>query len=102
MNWKIDSLLVKPQEDGKADVVVTANWSCSETDQGQTATVAGNMGFLTIGDPFVPYPALTEAQVLDWCYANGVNKDQTEALVAQQLADLINPPVVSKPLPWSA
>ena len=95
-------MLVKPIEDGKPDVVVTVKFSCTASADGKTAAYNGNMGFTTVGDPFVPYPALTEAQVLDWCYANGVNKDQTEALVAQQLADLINPPVVSKPLPWSA
>jgi hypothetical protein len=43
---------------------------------------------------------LTEAQVLDWCFANGVDQSAIEANVSLQIQNQINPPVVSLPLPW--
>jgi hypothetical protein len=38
--------------------------------------------------------------VLGWVWANGVDKDATEAAVEQQIANQKNPPIVSPPLPW--
>ena len=94
-------MLVKPIESGKPDVVVTVKFSCSASADGQTATYNGNVGFDAPGDPFVPYASLTEAQVLQWVWDYGFNKDQIEANVLVDLAVLINPPVVNKPLPWA-
>jgi hypothetical protein len=100
--WKVDQMLVKPIEDGKTDVVVTVKWSCSESSGDKTASIKGSMGFEGAGSPFTPYASLTEAQVLEWIYARGLNKEQTEAVVAYDLAQLVSPPVVDKPLPWGA
>jgi hypothetical protein len=50
----------------------------------------------------VAYPDLTEDIVLGWVWANGVDKAEVEANVTRELNAAINPPVVSKPLPWSA
>jgi hypothetical protein len=44
---------------------------------------------------------LTEAQVCDWIWANGVDKDEIEANLNQQIATQKNPPVVTPPLPWN-
>jgi hypothetical protein len=54
------------------------------------------------GDPFTPYADLTQDQVLGWVWANGVDKDATEAAVAGQIEAQINPPVIQPPLPWAA
>jgi hypothetical protein len=43
---------------------------------------------------------LTKEQVLDWIWANGVDKEATETAVEQQIENQKNPPVVSPPLPW--
>jgi hypothetical protein len=43
---------------------------------------------------------LTKEQVLNWIWANGVDKETTEAAVEQQIENQKNPPVVSPPLPW--
>jgi hypothetical protein len=50
---------------------------------------------------FTPYAQLTESQVLGWIWANGVDQTATEAAVAQQIQNQINPPVVTPPLPWA-
>ena len=39
--------------------------------------------------------------VLGWVWANGVDKDATEAAVEGQIEAQKNPPIVAPPLPWS-
>jgi hypothetical protein len=100
--WKIESMIVKPQDGSHTDVVVTAAWRCSDSSGEFTASNYGSMGFASPGDDFVAYPDLTEADVLGWVWANGVDKAEVEANVARELEALVNPPTVAKPLPWSA
>jgi hypothetical protein len=49
---------------------------------------------------FTPYEDLTEQQVLNWCFANGVDQAAIEANVTQQIENQINPPVIAPPVPW--
>jgi hypothetical protein len=102
IKWTILQLDCKPQEDGETDVVVVAHWQCAGVDGDYSGRVYGTAGFTyTPGDPFTPYADLTQDQVLGWCYANGVDKDATEASVEQQIQNQINPPIVTPPLPWA-
>jgi hypothetical protein len=98
--WKIESMIVKPQDGTHTDVVVTANWRCNASSGDFYASNYGSMGFASPGDDFVAYPDLTEADVLVWVWANGVDKAEVEANVARELDMLVNPPTVAKPLPW--
>jgi hypothetical protein len=100
--WKIESMIVKPQDGSHTDVVVTAAWRCSDSSGEFTASNYGSMGFASPSGDFVAYPDLTEADVLGWVWANGVDKAEVEANVARELDMLVNPPTVAKPLPWSA
>jgi hypothetical protein len=102
MNWKIEQMIVNPQTDLHTDVVVTAAWRCTATSGDYSASNYGSMGFASPGDVFVAYPDLTEDIVLGWIWANGVDKAEVEANVARELDAQVNPPVVAKPLPWSA
>jgi hypothetical protein len=102
ITWVIEQMWVKPQEDGLTDVVVTAAWRCNGVDETYTGTVYGTASFvLQQGSDFTPYNQLTQDQVLGWCWGNGVDKDATEANVAQQIEDQINPPITTPPLPWA-
>jgi hypothetical protein len=100
--WKIESMIVKPQDGSHTDVVVTAAWRCSDSSGEFTASNYGSMGFASPSGDFVSYPDLTEADVLGWVWANGVDKAEVEANVARELDMLVNPPTVAKPLPWGA
>jgi len=100
--WKIESMTVKPQDGSHTDVVVTAAWRCSAVNGDYAASNYGSMGFAAPSDNFIAYPDLTEDTVLGWVWANGVDKAEVEANVTRELNAAINPPVVSKPLPWSA
>ena len=98
--WTITALNCKPQEGNLTDVVITAHWSCTGTQDDFSTNVYGTCSFSQPGDPFTPYADLTQDQVLGWCWANGVDKDATEAIVQSQINNMINPPVVTPPLPW--
>jgi len=96
---------VKPAEGDLNNVVVTAAWRCTGTQEADgksySGTCYGTASF-TAPDPadFTPFPDLTEEQVLAWVWAAGIDKDATEASVDQQIASAINPPIVVPPLPW--
>ena len=101
ISWIIERLLVKPTEGSYTDVVITADWRCNGSQDSYSGTCYGSCSFAPPTDGFTPYDQLTEQQVLDWCYQNGVDKTAIEANVTAQINDQINPPVVSLPLPWN-
>jgi hypothetical protein len=99
--WIIERLLVKPTEGSLTDVVITADWRCNGTQDQYSGTCYGSTSFAPpSGSGFTPYDQLTEAQVLDWCFANGVDQKAIEANVTAQINDQINPPIIAPPLPW--
>jgi hypothetical protein len=100
ISWIIERLLVKPTEGSLTDVVITADWRCNGTQDQYSGTCYGSCSFQPPSGEFTPYDELTEAQVLNWCYENGVDQAAIEANVTQQIENQINPPVVTLPLPW--
>ncbi len=108
LSWIIERLLVKPTEGSLTDVVITADWRCNGTETTGTGddektysgTCYGTCSFAPPSGSFTPYEDLTQQQVLDWCFANGVDKSAIEANVSLQIANQINPPVIAPPLPW--
>jgi hypothetical protein len=100
LSWIIERLLVKPTEGTLTDVVITADWRCNGSQDQYSGTCYGSCSFAAPSGNFTPYEDLTEQQVLDWCFANGVDKTAIEANVSAQIADQINPPIIAPPLPW--
>lgn len=101
INWIIKQILVKKTEGSLSDVVVTANWSCRGSDGTIGTVLTGCVSFAPPSGDFTPYDQLTEAQVIGWCWDNGVDKASVEASVEQQIVEQANAPVVSPPLPWT-
>jgi hypothetical protein len=102
LSWIIERLLVKPTEGSFTNVVITADWRCNGTNGTYSGTCYGSASFAPPSGSFTPYDQLTEAQVVGWCFANGVDQKAIESNVAKQIADQINPPVVAPALPWAA
>ena len=105
--WNVSQMDTVPSEDGLTDVVVIAHWQCTGTQENEgtdySAQVYGTCSFtLDTSKPFIPYDSLTLQEVLDWCWASGVDKDATEANIDTQIANQINPPLIVLPLPWIA
>jgi hypothetical protein len=100
ISWIIERLLVKPTEGTLTDVVITADWRCNGSQDQYSGTCYGSASFAPPSESFTPYEDLTEQQVLDWCFANGVDQKAIEANVTAQIENQINPPVIAPPLPW--
>jgi len=81
--------------------VTTAHWNVSAVDGDYSASAYGTAGFTpdASAPDFVPYANLTEAEVLAWVWASGVDKDAAEASLAQQIEAKKNP-VTLNGLPW--
>ena len=99
--WTVEQMWCYPQAEGQTDVVFNIAWRVTGTQDQYTATAYGTCTVPGPGDPFTPYDQLTQDQVLGWVWANGVDKDAYEASMASQIANQINPPVVTPPLPWA-
>ena len=80
--------------------IFTAHWTATQVDEGYTASIWSTCSWQP-GTPTIPYASVTMQEVLDWCYAAGVDKDATEAALAQQIA-LQKNPVTASGTPWSA
>ena len=98
-NWKIEAILVKPQEGDRIDVVAMVHWRCTANEDGHYGVCYGNMSFVA-GDTFIPYQDLTQDQVLEWCFANGVDKAGVEAIVTKSLANKVVGSIEMKLPPW--
>lgn len=101
ITWSINQLDCSTT-DPNPETVITAHWSCSGVNGEYTGYVYGTCSFPQPEGTFIPYADLTQSEVLGWCWANGVDKDATEANVAAQIEAQVNPPIVTPPLPWAA
>lgn len=103
-NWQVVQMNEYPEFDGEQDVVFQVHWTLTGTEGEYTGSVYGSTGVtLDAESHFTPYNELTLEQVIGWVQ-DALGAEQVAALeanVAQQIADQINPPVVSLPLPWA-
>ena len=103
ITWNISQLDCVPQAPEGQNYVITVHWTCNGTDGAYNASVYSTCSLPVVqGETFIPYQDLTLETVLGWIWANGVDKDATEAAVHQQIQNAKNPPVVSLPLPWQS
>ena len=80
--------------------ITTAHWTATATDGEYSASVYSTCSWQP-GTPTIPYDSVTMQEVLDWCWASGVDKDATEASLLAQI-ELQKNPVTAAGVPWSA
>jgi len=80
--------------------ITVAHWTATAVDGEHTASIYSTCSWAA-GTPTIPYADVTEAEVLQWCWTSGVDKDATEAALAQNIA-LQKNPVTATGTPWSA
>jgi hypothetical protein len=95
-NWTISTL----DRETSNNFVITAHWQCTAVDGNYTASIYSTCSWAE-GAPTIPYDELTQETVLAWCWASGVDKDATEAALAQNI-ELQKNPVTATGTPWSA
>ena len=94
ITWNI-SQLDRQTSDG---FVTTAHWQATAVDGEHSASIYATCSW-SDGTPTVPYADLTKETVLGWIWANGVDKDATEASLAAQI-ELQKNPVTATGVPW--
>jgi hypothetical protein len=92
--WNI-SQLDRQTSDG---FVTTAHWQATAVDGDYSASTYATCSWVD-GTPTVAYDQLTQETVLGWIWANGVDKDATEAALAAQI-ELKKNPVQATGVPW--
>lgn len=100
--WTISALDCAPSEEGNSNVVKTVHWRCEGVDGEYTGSVYSTCSLPAPEGQFTAYADLTKEQVLGWVWANGVDKEATEAAVQAQIDAAKNPPIVQPALPWVA
>ena len=97
IKWFLPNL----ERDIKTGGVQTAHWRVSATDGEFSAASYGTCGFTFDPDSpdFVAFKDLTEEQVLQWVWADGVDKDATEAALQANI-DAQKNPTTADGVPW--
>ena len=88
------------------DGITVAHWRVNATekigDAVFTATSYGSCGFTPDSSEAggIEYASVTEANVIDWCHANGVDKDAVEASLQASITAQANP-TTGTGTPWA-
>lgn len=103
--WVINQMNVIPQENSLIDVVSIVHWTRLATKyvgaEPIVVSVYGTMACQTPSDTdFTAYPDLTYEQVCGWLDA-GLDVASLDANLDQQIENIVNPPIITLPLPFS-
>jgi hypothetical protein len=98
-----------PELDGRSDVVSIVHWRLKGTDDVAPPIVVERYGMIVVPTPtpestFVAFDTLTPATVEEWVVAafGAAQLDSLKAVIASEIADKRNPPIVAKAPPWVA
>ena len=94
-NW----LISQTDYETATGFITTAHWTATATDGAYTASIYSTSSWAS-GTPTIPYASVTMAEVLDWVWANGVDKTATETALASNIA-LQKNPVTATGVPWA-
>ena len=100
--WNFPAFDCKVQEEGMEKVVTTVHWRYKGTDEnGITANVYGAQAVGTpTPDAFIPYPDLTEDEVIGWM--EGVlDIEEMQDNIANQIDLIANPVTITLPPPFN-
>jgi hypothetical protein len=95
-NWTITTT----NFDVATGYITCGHWTATAVDGEYSASIYSTCSWAA-GTPTIPYADVSEQDVLDWCWNNGVSKDATEAALAQNI-ELQKNPVTATGVPWSA
>jgi hypothetical protein len=98
--WKINRLDCFPKEEEMIDVVSIVHWSRIAEQEDIQISVYGTMNCPSPSETdFTAYPDLTYEQICNWLDA-GLKVVELDASLDSQIENIINPPIVTLPLPW--
>lgn len=107
--WVISTLERDLLPEDMNGAVIVAHWQCNASQtvgSGDDAVTYTATNYSTEGftpDPsssdYIPYADLTEADVLGWCWAGGVDKDAIQASLQANIDGQITP-TTADGVPW--
>jgi hypothetical protein len=102
--WYINQMEAYPEKDGLSNVVFTIHWTVAADDgNGHRASSYGSVGIqLNPDSTYTPFEEITEAQAIEWV-KNSLGEESVtdlETKLDSEVNALINPSVVTPPLPW--
>ena len=98
--WKINALDCVPKEGQMTDVVSIVHWSRLAEQGNIVVSVYGTMNCASPSETdFTAYPDLTFKKICTWLDA-GLNVDELDSNLDSQIKNIINPPIITLPLPW--
>jgi hypothetical protein len=102
--WVINALDCIPKESQMTDVVSIVHWvRIADTFLGAEPLQVSIYGVMNCGQPtetdFTAYTDLTYEKICEWLDA-GLNVSELDASLDSQIENIINPPIITLPLPW--
>lgn len=98
INWNIVSVDTETVA-GRENAIIMARWICKASDAGK---IGVHLGATSLGSPganFIEFEDLTEADILGFCWDNGLDKSASEAKAETDLQTALAAPA-SPTLPW--
>lgn len=81
---KIDWTIRQCDYQADSGYIKVAHWEAKAVDGVYYDSIKGTCDF-TGGALNIPYDQVTEEDVLNWCWANGVDKDAVEQIIIEKL-----------------
>jgi len=105
--WTVNWMNCYPTAESQTDVVFQVSWTCLGSNGATPPVTASITNVANIiynpNEPFIPYAQLTQDVVIGWVQEDmtPTGVAATEAALDTGIANQVNPPVVSPPLPWA-
>jgi hypothetical protein len=100
-DWEFGELDCYKSHEGQTDVVFNIAWRLNARESGYSASDWGHLKVTyTDGQPFVPFPDLTEELVRGWC-ENGLDVDTIKAALRARVLEAKNPTTEALDPPWA-
>jgi len=102
--WIINQMNCIPKDSQLIDVVSLVHWTRQATQIAEpkpiVVTINGTMLCETPSETdFTAYPDLTFEQICSWLEA-GLSVAELDSNLDSQIENIINPPIITLPLPW--
>jgi len=99
-NWNIVSVDVVPVAGDRKNVISMARWVCKASSGNKTTVELGATALGAPADNFIEFADLSEADVMGFCVANGLDKASVEAKVEADLQTALSAPVPVTTFDW--
>jgi hypothetical protein len=101
-NWNIKLMDTIPLFDGYENFVTRVYWDyIGVDDNGITSKVEGYTEWNVVNEPnFILYSGITQEIVVGWLEEYN-DTNNLQSIITKKIEDIINPPIINLPLPWT-